>query len=143
MENYQVKNAGIVRGMKKDVKKYGGVLLICKNTNNFLLLKRGSIATFPETWSIVAGRIEKGETSIEGVKRELQEETQITAPGIRYEFFENQNKVANDFDFFIGYCDEEYECILDNENTDWGWFNMNNLPTPLFPTLYSSLLRIF
>jgi len=32
---------------------------------------------------------------------------------------------------------------LDPENTDWGWFDMDTLPKPLFPTLYSSLVRIF
>ena len=39
-------------------------------------------------------------------------------------------------------CDKEYKCTLDNENIDWGWFDIENLPKPLFPTLYSSLLRI-
>ena len=39
-------------------------------------------------------------------------------------------------------CDKEYKCTLDGENTDWGWFDIENLPKPLFPTLYSSLLRI-
>ena len=39
--------------------------------------------------------------------------------------------------------EEEYECKLDRENDNYGWFNMNNLPKPLFPTLYSSLVRIF
>ena len=33
-------------------------------------------------------------------------------------------------------------CELNEENQDWGWFDMNNLPKPLFPTLFSSLVRI-
>jgi len=124
------------------MRKYGGVLLICKETNNFLLLKRCKQASYPKTWAIVSGGIERGEKPLEGIKRELEEETGITDDSIRYEFFEHQNQLIPYFDFYIGYCDKEYECQLDDENIDWGWFNMKNLPKPLFPTLYSSLVRI-
>ena len=123
--------------------KYGGVLLICEKTNNFLLLKRSKESSYPKTWSIVSGGIEKGEKPLEGIKRELEEETGINDKNIRYEFFEHQNQLIPYFDFYIGYCDEEFVCKLDNENTDCGWFNLENLPKPLFPTLYSSLVRIF
>lgn len=122
--------------------KYGGVLLICEKTNNFLLLKRSKESSYPKTWSIVSGGIEKGEKTLEGIKRELEEETGINDKNIRYEFFEHQNQLIPYFDFYIGYCDEEYVCRLDNENIDCGWFNLENLPKPLFPTLYSSLVRI-
>ena len=54
--------------------KYGGVLLICKSTNRFLLLKRNEKASYPKTWSIVSGGIEEGESPLEGIKRELKEE---------------------------------------------------------------------
>tara|TARA_B100001769_G_C22086644_1_gene585812 strand:+ start:526 stop:903 length:378 start_codon:yes stop_codon:yes gene_type:complete len=123
--------------------KYGGVLLICKETNNFLLLKRNAKASYPKTWSVVSGGIEKGESPLEGIKRELKEETQIDSKNIKFEFFEHQNNLIPYFDFYLGYCDEEFVCKLDHENTDWGWFNLKTLPKPLFPTLYSSLLRIF
>jgi hypothetical protein len=46
------------------------------------------------------------------------------------------------YHFYIGYCDKEYECNLNDENQDWGWFSINDLPKPLFPTLFSSLVRI-
>ena len=122
--------------------KYGGVLLICKKSNKFLLLKRSPKSTYAKSWAIVSGGIEKGEDVLEGIKRELWEETQINSDGIRFEFFEHQNNLIPYFDFYIGYCDKEYKCTLDGENTDWGWFDIENLPKPLFPTLYSSLLRI-
>jgi 8-oxo-dGTP pyrophosphatase MutT (NUDIX family) len=122
--------------------KYGGVLLICEETKKFLLLNRSKASSYPKTWSIVSGGIEKGEKPLEGIKRELEEETGINSKNIRYEFFEHQNQLIPYFDFYIGYCDEEYECKLDSENTDYGWFNLENLPKPLFPTLYSSLVRI-
>ena len=125
------------------MKKYGGVLLICEKTGNFLLLKRSKLSNYPKTWSMVAGGIEEGETPIEGVKRELKEETEINPTNIRFRYFETQNDLGYPFYFYLGYCDKEYVCVLDRENDDWGWFNMDNLPDTLFPTLYSSLVRIF
>ena len=124
------------------MKKAAGVLLICKRTGNFLLLKRSDQVTYSNRWAVVAGAVEKNESPLQTIKRELKEETQIPSNDIVFEFFETQNLIRS-FDLFIGYCDKEYECILNEENSSWGWFNMNNLPTPLFPTLYSSLVKIF
>jgi len=123
-------------------RKAAGVLLICESTGNFLLLERSDIVTFPKCWAVVGGAIEENETPLIAIKRELKEETDIDSENIFFEFFEFQY-ILRPFDLFIGYCDKEYECKLNDENSDWGWFNMNNLPEPLFPTLYSSLVRIF
>ena len=120
-----------------------GTLLICKNTDRFLLIKRGRFGSYPGTWAIVGGGIDPGEEPLEAAKRELWEETQINPTNIEYEFFELQNELGTDFYFFIGYCDQEFECKLNNENTDWGWFNMNTLPSPLIPLMKKSLNEIF
>ena len=70
--------------------KAAGVLLICEKTGNFLLLERSKLAFFPKTWAVVAGAMEEGETSLETVKRELKEETQIEHAPIKFKFFETQ-----------------------------------------------------
>ena len=59
--------------------KYGGVLLICEETNNFLLLKRSKESSYPKTWSIVSGGIEKDEKPLEGIKRELETYAQMSS----------------------------------------------------------------
>jgi 8-oxo-dGTP pyrophosphatase MutT (NUDIX family) len=123
-------------------KKYGGVLLICSTTKRVLLGQRGKEGTFPNCWSVFGGKIEDGESIIEGVKRELYEETKIDSKNIDYTLFEVQWGMGYPYHFYIGYCDKEYECNLNDENQDWGWFSINDLPKPLFPTLFSSLVRI-
>jgi len=124
-------------------KKNGGVLLICEKTGNFLLGERSKNIPFPDCWSIFGGGIDEGESVLEGVKRELMEESQIPSDNIRYELFEIQYDIGDPYYFYLGYCEKEYECILNDETQRYGWFNLNNLPKPLFPTLYSSLVRIF
>jgi 8-oxo-dGTP pyrophosphatase MutT (NUDIX family) len=108
--------------MKKG-KVYGGVLLICGE--KFLLGQRGK------------------DGSLEGIKRELYEETEIESDNIRYIPFEEQWDMGYPYHLYLGYCNEEYECKLNEENQDWGWFDLNDLPKPLFPTLFASLTRIF
>ena len=129
--------------MNKTTKKASGVILICNQTNKFLLVKRGDMGSNPGRWSMVSGAMDPGEKPLETTIRELWEETGIRSNKISYNFFEKQEDMGIDFYFFLGFCDEEFECTLNDENTDWGWFDMDTLPKPLFPTLYASLLRIF
>ena len=126
--------------MKKG-KLYGGVLLICGE--KFLLGQRNKDGSFPNCWSLFGGKIEEGESILEGIKRELYEETEIESDKIRYIPFEEQWDMGYPYHFYLGYCNKEYGCKLNDENQDWGWFDLNNLPKPLFPTLFASLTRIF
>jgi len=50
--------------MKKG-KVYGGVLLICGE--KFLLGQRGKDGSFPNCWSVFGGKIEEGESILEGM----------------------------------------------------------------------------
>jgi 8-oxo-dGTP diphosphatase len=122
-----------------------GTLLICHDTGRFLLVKRGDLGSFAGTWATVGGGIDDGESPLTAAKRELYEETGIDSEQVRikFEFFERTDDLGTDYYLFKGYCDDELDCHLNNENTDWDWFDMENLPSPLFPTLKSTLQRIF
>jgi 8-oxo-dGTP pyrophosphatase MutT (NUDIX family) len=114
--------------MTNATNKAAGTLLMCNDTGRFLLVKRGN------------------EKPLVAAIRELDEETAIKSNDISYRFFEKQEDMGGEFYFFLGYCSEEFECDLSGapgENTDWGWFDMETLPSPLFPTLKATLLRIF
>ena len=52
--------------------------IICFHEDKVLLIKRGKPPRIGQ-WSIPGGRIEPGETEIEAAKRELMEETGVTA----------------------------------------------------------------
>jgi ADP-ribose pyrophosphatase YjhB (NUDIX family) len=58
-----------------DKKRYVGVAVKCGN--KLLLCKRNNQGSFPGMWSIPGGKLEDGETTQEGAKREFFEETAI------------------------------------------------------------------
>jgi ADP-ribose pyrophosphatase YjhB (NUDIX family) len=58
-----------------DKKRYTGVIVKCGD--KILLCKRNNLGSFPGMWSIPGGKVEEGETTQEGAKREFFEETAI------------------------------------------------------------------
>ena len=56
-----------------EYKRYAGVVVRCKN--KILLCKRNNQGSFPGMWSIPGGKIEKGEETQDGARREFFEET--------------------------------------------------------------------
>lgn len=137
-ETYQKDNI-----KQKNMDYAAGTILICRETGRFLLALRGNGGNFPFTWATVGGGIDHLEKPLDAAKRELYEETQIPSEGIEFVFYDIQHLKGTDYYLFLGYCDEEYECQLNGENEDWGWFDMETLPEPLIPTLYASLIDIF
>jgi len=109
----------------------GGVLVKCSKTDKILLLLRNDKKP---TWSLVSGHIEKGETIIEGLKREVNEEMSIDPDIIDYKFIRTEHiKEKNlDFHYYEGLTSSEFTPTLDNENLEWNWYDKESLPTPLF-----------
>jgi ADP-ribose pyrophosphatase YjhB (NUDIX family) len=58
-----------------DKKRYTGVIV--KHKDKILLCKRNNQGSFPGMWSIPGGKLEEGETTQEGAKREFFEETAV------------------------------------------------------------------
>jgi ADP-ribose pyrophosphatase YjhB (NUDIX family) len=58
-----------------DKKRYTGVIV--KHKDKILLCKRNNQGSFPGMWSIPGGKLEEGETTQEGAKREFFEETNV------------------------------------------------------------------
>ncbi len=59
-------------------KVYVGMAAIIEKDDEFLVLKRSPKKDFePEAWETVTGRLEKDESPVEGVLREVMEETSL------------------------------------------------------------------
>ncbi len=112
------------------MKESVGILIIARDTNNFLLLHR---ASKPIVWSTLSGKMDKhGEKPLETIKREIEEEININPnfiDGIRKVGVTVDKKI---FHVFVGFVDREFTPNLKlDENDDFGWFNEGNLPKPI------------
>lgn len=123
--------------MESDDKRIvGGVLLKAKDTGRVLLLLRNDWLDDPNLWSMITGNIDDTDDSIlDGIKREVKEETQINPEDIEFKFVEkiHVSEKNMDFHYFQGFTNTEIIPKLDEENLDYKWCDKDDLPSPLYP----------
>ena len=110
--------------IENDTKDRGGVLysLGCE----FLLCLGESSGK----WHVPKGHIQKNETPLEGSVREFTEETQISLNGIP-DLLHTWDSKGGTFHLFKLEGDTKVKPRLDHEHTDWGYFDVNDLPSPM------------
>ena len=66
-------------------RRFGGVLIKARDTGRIFLMLRSTTVTTPLVWSLLSGGIDDGEEILEGLKREMYEETKINADIVDFE----------------------------------------------------------
>ena len=110
-----------------------GVLVLCEETNKVLLLKR-NVDPHKGKWSMLSGGVDKGESKMTALKREIMEEIKVNADdkiNIKYQYPEIMD--GGEFYYYRGFTNNEFKCKLDEENSEYGWFSSDELPSPLYP----------
>lgn len=110
--------------------KGAGILLIAKETNRLLLVFRSGRVNEPKTWGIPGGKIDDEESPVSAAAREVQEELGYSGAinSIPAHIFK-----AGNFRFynFLGIVPTEFKPILNWENDNAAWFEIDSLPSPL------------
>ncbi len=87
------------------------------------------------TWTMPGGKFEYGETFFEGAARELQEETGMTLTSAQVLCVNNDKNEHAHF-VTVGFLCKEFEgeprVMEPDEITRWEWFDLAQLPEPLF-----------
>lgn len=112
-----------------------GILAVDKNTGDILLIKRSLLVPNPNTWAVVGGKKDpEDENTRVAAIREFKEEVQPDAPYSlsKLPFFINENKYLK-FYTYLGLFDNKFVPILNEENIDYGWFNLDELPDNMLP----------
>lgn len=119
----------------------GGALIKCTQTGRVFLVLRND--TVP-TWALVSGHIEKGESVLEGLKREIREELSIEPDSVSLKFIriEQVPEKNIEFHFYEGTTSTEFTPTLDQENKKYDWFSKDELPSPLFKGLAEKIKEI-
>jgi len=126
-------------------KQAAGVMIKCTDTGKIFLALRSKGGENGETWNIIAGGIEESDDSVlDGLKREIGEELQINPDLIDYKFVKKEPVEGKnvDFHYYEGTVDKEFTPTLDHENLDWGWYDKDELPSPLYPNLKSKINKV-
>jgi 8-oxo-dGTP pyrophosphatase MutT (NUDIX family) len=110
-----------------------GILAIDKNTGEILLVKRSELVPNPNKWATVGGKKDPEDentrvTAIREFGEEVQPDTSYVLS--KLPFFINENKYVK-FYTYLGIFDNKFVPILNEENLEYGWFNINNLPENL------------
>jgi 8-oxo-dGTP diphosphatase len=96
-------------------------------------------------WGSGGGHLELGESLMAGALRELSEEAgpDLKVDDVRFlgvmNFTEMQPKHYVDVSFVASYVSGEPTNNAPEETTDWQWFPLDELPSPLFPPVKTYL----
>jgi len=82
-------------------------------------------------WNVPKGHIMIGENSLEGSVREFTEETQISLNGIPELANIYTKEDSGKFYLYVLKGKSKFVPRIDHEHTDWGYFDINNLPDPI------------
>ena len=115
-----------------------GVFFYSKQTQRFLYLLR-TYAKNPGNWGIPGGKIDKGETLLEGIIRECEEEIGHYPSDAK--LVPIQKFINHSFTYHTFFCQvaDEFIPTLNEEHCGYAWVGEDQYPKPLHPGLFSTV----
>ena len=119
------------------IKSSCGALIYCSKTHRYLFLLREG-GKYPNTWGIVGGKIESGETVLDGLQREMREELGGEINHAKIVPIEQYTSNKNNFIYhtFLIKVEEEFVPDLNHEHKGYCWVKLDDYPKPLHPGVY-------
>ncbi|OGE84666.1 MAG: hypothetical protein A3J48_03750 [Candidatus Doudnabacteria bacterium RIFCSPHIGHO2_02_FULL_46_11] len=129
--------------MSDDNKPRIGVgVMVLKNTNKVLLHKRKSSHGSGE-YANPGGHLEYMESFEEYARRECREEAGIEIKNIRFHYLLNMKEYTPKhyvhIQFIADWASGEPEILEPEKAEFWGWYDIDNLPEPIFKSTKYSL----
>lgn len=109
-----------------------GILFVAESTGRVLLALRSRDVTFPGTWCVVGGHVEKGETPVEAALREAEEEIGFDGDVDLYRGYLFKSPTFT-YHNFVGFVPTQFKPVLNDESLEATWFDPDRLPEPMHP----------
>jgi 8-oxo-dGTP diphosphatase len=109
--------------------------------SQILLHRRKKVTTGSGYWGSGGGYLDYVESLLEGAVREFQEESGglVKIKNTRFlgvcNFRDFEPYHSVDISFIADWVSGKPQDDKDNEAVEWQWFDMDNLPSPLFPVV--------
>jgi 8-oxo-dGTP pyrophosphatase MutT (NUDIX family) len=117
-----------------------GVWFYAMDTQRYLYLLRDD-PKHPETWGLPGGKIEAGETMLQAMQRECEEELGFMPNYIKLAPLEKFTSPDGVFSYHTFFCSvtSEFHPQLNDEHVGWAWLNSGRWPKPMHPGLWSTV----
>jgi 8-oxo-dGTP pyrophosphatase MutT (NUDIX family) len=114
-----------------------GALVYSKSTHRYLFLLRTQ-KKHKNSWGLVGGGVEAGETVLVALKREISEEIGLDTNNSK--FIPLEQFTSDDYRFvyhtFLIPVDQEFMPELNHEHKGYCWVPLDNYPKPLHPGVW-------
>lgn len=120
--------------------KAAGALFYSANTHRYMFLLRSG-EKYNDTWGIVGGKVEQGESIIDCLNREMLEELGYQPSIIKtipIDLFISPD-TRFEYHTFVCIVRDEFIPSLNNEHKGYCWTTLDGLPKPLHPGLFNSM----
>lgn len=110
-----------------------GCLILAKESENFLLIKRSEYVPVSSTWSLPGGNVDAGESPIQAARRETLEEIGFDLADLPLKLIYANNTYFPRFKFYTYACvvPKEFDPKLNWESDEYKWCDISSLPQPL------------
>lgn len=117
-----------------------GVWFYAIDTGRYLYLMRQD-PKHPDTWGLPGGKLNTGETLIQAMERECQEELGFMPEYLKLVPLEKFTTADHGFSYHTFFCSVEREFCptLNNEHQGWAWITSGTWPKPMHPGLWSTV----
>lgn len=117
-----------------------GVWFYSIATDRYLYLLRNDPKN-PNTWGLPGGKIEPGESLLEGITRECEEEIGSMPEYLRLIPLEKFTSADGHFAYHTFFCcvSDEFRPNLNDEHHGYAWIDSMTWPRPMHPGLWSTI----